>query len=120
MSPGSGLARSLQEGTLVMHSVRELSVRFALLAAAALLIPACGSSNNGDTPPATAPTLPAAVVPEAKKVLVNAAGVALDGTKSHDNVAGAPALTFLWTQTSGTPVTLTNASTATATFTAPA
>jgi hypothetical protein len=80
--------------------------------------PACGSSDSNSL---RRPDPPAAVVPEAKKVLVNAAGVTRDGSKSHDNVTGAPPLAgFLWEQTSGTPVTLTNATTATATFTAPA
>jgi hypothetical protein len=51
---------------------------------------------------------------------VNAAVVALDGSKSHDNVAGAPAVTYLWEQTSGTAVTLSSATAAAPTFTAPA
>lgn len=102
-----------------MPLFREAAVRFILLVLAVLIIPACGSSDSGFTETPPPPILPAAVVPEAKKVLVNATGVALDGSKSHDNVAGAPPLTFSWTQTSGAPVTLTNATTATATFTAP-
>jgi hypothetical protein len=97
----------------------EAPVKYAFLALAVLIVPACGSSNDNSTPPPP-PQLPVAIVPEPMKVLVNKAGVALDGSKSHDTVVGAPAVTFLWQQIAGDPVVLSGATTATATFTAPA
>jgi hypothetical protein len=55
------------------------------------------------------------------KVLVNTVGVKLDGSKSHDTVAGAPPLTYLWQQTSGTATpALSDPTVAAPTFTAPA
>jgi PKD domain len=46
--------------------------------------------------------------------------VQLNGLASSDPNVPAQALTFAWTQTAGTPVTLSNAAAATPTFTAPA
>jgi hypothetical protein len=89
------------------------------LLAAVLIIPACGKST-GFGPPPPSSQKPAAIVPETKKVLVSTAGVPLDGSKSYDPVVGAPPLTFLWEQTSGTPVTLSSTTVAAPTFTAPA
>lgn len=43
--------------------------------------------------------------------------ITLDGTASSDPDSGPSALTYLWTQTSGPSVTITNASSATASFT---
>lgn len=90
-----------------------------MLLAAVVLIPACGSSKSGFGPPQTTPSLPVAIVPENFKVLVGAAGVVLNGSKSHDTVNGAPPLQYLWTQTAGTSVTLSSATVASPTFTAP-
>jgi hypothetical protein len=98
---------------------REDLVKYVLLVLAVLIVPACGSSNSNSTPPPP-PILPAAIVPEPFRVLINQAAVVLDGSKSHDNVAGAPAPTFIWQQTSGTAVTLSSTTVAAPTFTAPA
>jgi hypothetical protein len=95
-------------------------VRRVLLLLAVLIIPACSKSRSGFTPTSTPSLRPVAIVPETKKALVSAAGVSLDGSKSYDPVAGAPALTYLWEQTSGTAVTLSSATAASPTFTAPA
>src|SRR5690349_15303098 len=101
-----------------MMRFREALVKYVLLVLAVLIVPACGSSNGNSSPPPP-PVLPAAIVPEPFRVLINQAPVTLDGSKSHDNVAGAPPLTFLWQQTSGTSVTLSSTSVAAPTFTAP-
>jgi hypothetical protein len=45
--------------------------------------------------------------------------VTLDGSKSYDPVIGAPALTYSWTQTAGTAVTLSSTTVAAPTFSAP-
>jgi len=58
---------------------REVEVRYVLLAVAILIVPACGSSKSGFGTSTPASILPVAIVPESKKVLVNASGVALDG-----------------------------------------
>jgi len=91
-------------------------VGLALLA----LLMGCGKSKSGFTAPAATAQKPAAVAPADFKVLVNAAGVVLDGSKSYDPVAGAPAPTYLWEQTAGTAVTLSSATAVSPTFTAPA
>jgi hypothetical protein len=91
-----------------------------LLAAAVLVIPACGKSDSGFKPTPSALQRPVAVVPEKMKVVVSTPGVTLDGSKSYDPVPLAPALTFLWTQTAGTPVTLSLTTPNKPTFTAPA
>ena len=93
-------------------------MKYVLLVLSVLIIPACGSSNSSTPPPP--PVLPAAIVPEPFRVLVNSSGVKLDGSKSHDNIAGAPPVSYLWEQTSGTAVTLSSPTTAAPTFTAPA
>lgn len=93
--------------------------RALLLLAAVLFVPACGKARSGFTPAPPATQKPSAIVPENKKVVVGAAGVVLDGSKSFDPVAGAPPLAFLWEQTAGTPVTLSSTSTSSPTFTAP-
>ncbi|MBI4888558.1 MAG: hypothetical protein HY824_15790 [Acidobacteria bacterium] len=51
------------------------------------------------------------------QAVAEGAPTALDGTNSYDN--DGDALTYAWTQVSGTPVTLTGANTATPSFTAP-
>ncbi len=94
--------------------------RTLLLLAAVLIIPACGKSHSGFTPTPPSSQKPVAIVPERKKVLVNAGGVALAGSKSYDPVAGAPPLSFLWQQTAGTAVLLSSTTAAAPTFTAPA
>jgi len=94
-------------------------VRYVLLALAVLIVPACGASKSGFTTSTPASTLPVAIVPESKKVLVNASGISLDGSKSYDPVPGAPPLTYLWEQTSGTPTVLSSPTLAAPTFTAP-
>jgi hypothetical protein len=95
-------------------------MRLAVVLLAALVIPACGSSSSGFGPSITSSILPVAQVPENFKVLVNQAGVKLDGSKSHDPVPAAPPLTYLWTQTAGTAVALSSPTTVSPTFTAPA
>jgi hypothetical protein len=87
---------------------------------AVLVIPACGKSHSGFVATSPSATRPVAIVPENKKVLISAANVSLDGSKSHDSVVGAPALTYLWEQTAGTAVTLSSVTAAAPTFTAPA
>ncbi|HET7506579.1 MAG TPA: S8 family serine peptidase [Kofleriaceae bacterium] len=52
------------------------------------------------------------------QVVLPSAAVALDGTASHD--FDGTIASYAWTQTAGTPVTLTGADTATPSFTAPA
>src|SRR5213078_3315813 len=52
------------------------------------------------------------------QVVLPSAAVALDGTASHD--FDGTIVSYAWTQTAGTPVTLTGADTATPGFTAPA
>jgi len=95
--------------------------RLPLLLAAALVIPACGKSHSGFQPVTPPPQKPVAIVPEKKKVVINTVGVALDGSKSYDPVPAAPPLTYSWTQTAGTSVTLSpSAAAAAPTFTAPA
>lgn len=93
--------------------------RAILLVAAVLVIPACGKAKSGFKPPPPASQKPSAIVPENKKVVVGAAGVILDGSKSFDPVPLAPPLTYLWEQTSGTPVALSSTAVASPTFTAP-
>jgi hypothetical protein len=95
-------------------------LRLVLLPLAVAIIPACSKSRSGFTPTPSPSSRPVAVVPENKKALVAATGVSLDGSKSYDPVAGAPALTYLWEQTAGTAVTLSSPTVAAPTFTAPA
>jgi hypothetical protein len=95
--------------------------RLPLLVVAVLIIPACGKSHSGfkTIPPAL--QRPVAVVPEKMKVQVSAVPpVTLDGSKSYDPVPLAPPLTFLWTQTAGTPVVLSSTTASKPTFAAPA
>jgi K319-like protein len=56
----------------------------------------------------------------ANQLVSSAAAVTLTGSAIDPAGAAGQPLSFQWTQTSGTPVTLTGANTATATFTAPA
>ena len=68
------------------------------------------------TPPAPTNAAPNAVAP-ANFSVSPSSSVTLDGSQSNDDNA---ITTFLWEQTSGDTVTLSNAETSTATFTAPA
>src|SRR3954469_19306951 len=72
--------------------------------------------------PATRPVrnacLPIAA-PGNTQTVTSAANVTLDGSASADANTPSSPLTFAWTQTAGTVVTLTGANTATATFKAP-
>ena len=75
-------------------------------------------------PGQTAPVLKACPVPPIANAGPNqtvraAVPVTLSAAASSDPNAPPLALTFAWTQTSGTPVVLTNANTVTATFTSP-
>lgn len=103
---------------IVSNRVR---VQWALALLVAALAGACDNSSSSDdglgTTPPTA-LLPAAVAGDDLEALVSAAGVALNGSKSIDPAGGT--LTFAWTQTAGTPVTLSSATVASPTFTAPA
>lgn len=86
-------------------------------AAILLASTACSrSSDDSPAPAAAGPVLPAAVAGDDVKARIGTL-VTLNGAASHDP-AGGP-FTFAWTQTSGTPVVLSDATVASPTFTAP-
>ena len=109
-----------------MDAIKEWFRSCSRLGGAALALSlafGAGCSNDSDDddddqPPPPPAVLPAAVAGDDFKVLVNAAGVVLNGSKSTDPAGGA--LTYSWSQTSGTPVTLSDPAVASPTFTAPA
>jgi hypothetical protein len=68
----------------------------------------------------TSPRLAPIVTAGANQIVRSAAPVTLNGSASTDVNTPTLPLTFAWTQLSGAPVVLANASTAIATFTAPA
>lgn len=76
-----------------------------------------GSSGGGGTPTPTPTNQPPVAVAVDQQV-TGPAQVTLDGSGSHDPEGSA--LTYAWSQTSGTTVTLNNKNTAKATFNAPA
>src|SRR5688572_8853857 len=84
------------------------------------MVAGCGSDSDDDDddPPPPPPIFPAAVAGDDFDVVTSAAGVTLDATKSSDQ-AGGP-LTYSWSQTAGTPVTLSSTTASMPTFTAPA
>jgi hypothetical protein len=84
-----------------------------LLFVAALTLSAC-SGGNGDDPPSNRNPVASA---GADQVVVELAAVQLAGGGSDPDAGDT--LSFSWTQTSGIAVTLNNATTATADFTAP-
>ncbi len=87
--------------------------------AALLLVTACG--GGGGSSPVTPPPPAANIAPianaGANQVVTSGTVVTLNGTASVDNDGTIAA--YAWTQTFGPPVTLTNASTAQPSFTAP-
>lgn len=107
----------------MMNSVRT-TLRFGGVAMAALMLAVSAGCDNSDdddddvTEPASPLLLPSATAGDDFEVAVNATPVTLNGSKSVDPAGGT--LTFSWAQTAGTPVTLSDASLASPTFTAPA
>jgi hypothetical protein len=106
-----------------MSRNKDASLMWSALFLLAMLLAALGCDNSsssddslGTTPPAA--TIPAAVAGDDFEALVSAAGVALNGSKSSDPAGGA--LTYSWSQTAGTPVTISDPAVASPTFTAPA
>ena len=94
--------------------------RWIGLAMVASLAACKDSSDDGFVPMGTGPLLPVAVAGDDQEVLVSAVPlVTLKGDKSHDPASATP-VTYLWTQLSGTPVTLSSVTAANPTFTAPA
>jgi K319L-like, PKD domain len=88
----------------------------ALLFALAMTLSACGGSSSPATQ--TGPTNTAPVANAGANASVDElASVTLDGSLSSD--ADGDTLTYAWTQTAGTSVTLTNATSVQATFDAP-
>ena len=88
----------------------------ALLLALAMTLSACGGSSSPAPP--TGPTNTAPVANAGANASVDElASVTLDGSLSSD--ADGDTLTYAWTQTAGTSVTLTNATSVQATFDAP-
>ncbi len=90
------------------------------LALCVLALAGCGGggsdSGGGTTPPPPTNSMPSANAGVAQSVN-ELAGVNLDGTGSSD--PDGDTITYAWTQTAGTSVTLTGADTATPNFTAP-
>ncbi len=88
----------------------------ALLLAVVMMFSACGGSSSSESP--TGPTNTAPVANAGANASVDELGsVTLDGSASTD--ADGDSLTYLWTQTGGTAVTLTNATSVQASFDAP-
>ncbi|HKS15826.1 MAG TPA: hypothetical protein VJU16_00785, partial [Planctomycetota bacterium] len=106
----------------MIQLIRGSRTSVGALLAAFVLAAATGcdksSSDDGFTPVAPTVVLPAAVAGDDQEVVLNAAGVALNGSKSVDPPGGV--LTFSWTQIAGTAVTLSDPAVASPTFTAPA
>jgi hypothetical protein len=81
-----------------------------------VVLAGCSKSNDDSGAVSVGPVLPAAVAGADQKARVGTV-VTLNGASSHDP-AGGP-FTYQWTQTSGTAVTLSDATVASPTFTAP-
>lgn len=86
------------------------------------LLTACGGGGGGGSPAPAAPAEPANQPPQARIDAPDTATagelVSLDGSASSDPDGSISS--YAWSQTSGTPVALTNSSEATTSFTAPA
>src|SRR5262245_60338853 len=93
---------------LAFYKIRRISASACLV-----VLAACHHGGGDSTPP---PTPPIAVAGNAQAVNKHAA-VTLDGSASHDDKG--LALTYSWTQTAGATVSLSSATTAKPTFTAP-
>ncbi len=95
------------------------SVLRSVLTSLSLLILAACSSGGGDGP--SSPPPPTNTPPQANagvdQTVFEVTAVNLDGTGSSD--ADNDALTYEWTQTSGTAVTISNSTSASASFTSP-
>lgn len=95
-------------------------VKAVTVLAASAVLAACGG-GTGDSPPDNPPPAvnqPPVANAGADQVALTGANVTLSGASSSD--PDGSIASFAWTQTSGTPVTLTGASTATPAFIAPA
>ncbi len=90
--------------------------KIVLLLAVAMIFSACGGSSSSAPPAGPANSAPVANA-GANASADELASVTLDGSASTD--ADGDSLTYLWTQTGGTTVTLTNATSAQASFDAP-
>ena len=77
----------------------------------------CKKSGSSFGPPSATTILPVAIAGEDFKKVVSS-NVMLDGSKSYDPAGGT--LTYQWTQTAGSPVTLSSSTVVSPTFTAPA
>jgi hypothetical protein len=100
-------------------------VRYGFLLGAAWGLAACGGGGGGGSP-AAAPTPPVATPTGVPVALVGAPAavsaystVTLDGTLSREKTAAVTLSSYAWSQTAGPAVTLTGASTAQASFSAP-
>src|ERR1700716_745810 len=88
-------------------------VRFAVIAGLVISLAACGGGRGSSPPPNHPPTADAGTAQSAAKRTT----VTLDGSASHD--PDGSTLTYAWSQTAGTAVTLSSAAAAKPTFTAP-
>src|SRR5215472_16421089 len=96
-----------------MHLLDRMRLGPSLTCVVLVLLTACSGGGGGSSPP---PVPPTAVAGAAQTVNKHAA-VTLDGSGSRDPQG--LALTYAWSQTGGTTVALSDATSARPTFTAP-
>jgi len=123
-SPSDALQVSLANTTSAIATFTAPSVNTVTTLNFTVTVQNAGGSSSASTsvtinPPASV-LAPNAVAKATPSPAASASVVTLDASSSTDT--NNPALTplnFMWSQTSGTPVTINNANSATATFTAP-